>query len=250
MDENKVHTVYMRRDTRLTQYLPYPQYLLTLDISGTAKVLYALLLNRATLSQKNAWADDAGRIYIIYPIDAMAGDLHKSRTTVKHALAELDGCGLLERRPSGFGRPNHLYIKIPEGSDSGGLLGGEVSAKGSANRPYDGQNPASDKAGKSPPNYYKNNKIQNNWNGAMETRTPHGRYKNIFLSESEYEALRRDYPDTLQRFIEELSNYLSATGKSYANYEAGIRMWASNDKKTSAQHRDHEDYSYTEGESY
>ena len=52
MDELKVNTVYMRQDTRIAQYLPYPQYLLTLDISGTATVLYALLLNRATLSQK------------------------------------------------------------------------------------------------------------------------------------------------------------------------------------------------------
>ena len=29
----------MRQDTRIAQYLPYPQYLLELDISGTAKVL-------------------------------------------------------------------------------------------------------------------------------------------------------------------------------------------------------------------
>lgn len=54
MDTIKNAAVYMSQDTRITQYLPYPQYLLTLDISGTAKVLYALLLNRATLSQRNA----------------------------------------------------------------------------------------------------------------------------------------------------------------------------------------------------
>lgn len=49
----------------LPQYLPYARFLLNTDLSHTAKLLYTLLLDRATLSQKNNWVDEQGRIYNI-----------------------------------------------------------------------------------------------------------------------------------------------------------------------------------------
>ena len=55
-------------DTTMPLYLPYPRFLFKMEISQTAKLLYSLLLDRSTLSQKNKWQDDKGRIYIIYPI--------------------------------------------------------------------------------------------------------------------------------------------------------------------------------------
>ena len=55
---------YIMADTKLPAYLPYPRFLLKMEISQTAKLLYALLLDRSTLSQKNKWQDDEGRIYI------------------------------------------------------------------------------------------------------------------------------------------------------------------------------------------
>ncbi|MBQ3365215.1 MAG: replication initiator protein A, partial [Acidaminococcaceae bacterium] len=45
-----------------------------------------------------------------------------------------------------------------------------------------------------------------------------GRYGNIFLSQTEYDELQAEYPDRLERFIEEMSRYLAANGKSYQNY--------------------------------
>ena len=39
------------------------------DISTDSKVLYGLLLDRISLSAKNGWTDDKGRIYIIYTIE-------------------------------------------------------------------------------------------------------------------------------------------------------------------------------------
>ena len=58
---------YIRADTTLPAYLPYPRFLLKMEISQTAKLLYALLLDRSTLSQKNGWQDGEGRIFIVYP---------------------------------------------------------------------------------------------------------------------------------------------------------------------------------------
>ena len=56
------------------------------------------------------------------------------------------------------------------------------------------------------------------------------------------------YPDRLERFIEEMSRYLAANGKSYQNYAAALRIWAGNDKKE-APKKGIPDYSCKEGES-
>lgn len=250
MEKIKIDTVYMRQNTRISQYLPYPQYLLTLSISGTAKVLYVLLLNRAILSQRNAWLDDEGRVYIVYTIDAMATDLRKSRTTVKHALSELDQYGLLERRPAGFGKPNRLYVKLIEGQISDRMQERKLSHSRLKIRPQIGQEPVFDEGGVPASNNYKNNKIQNNLSGVMEQRIAYGRYQNILLSDAEHSGLQNEFPDDLERFIGEMSNYLAATGRTYTNYAAALRMWAANDMKRLIKRPEFEDYSCEEGESY
>ena len=77
---------------------------------------------------------------------------------------------------------------------------------------------------------------------------PFGRYKNLFLSESEYAELKGEYPDRLERFIEELSEYIAAYGKVYTNHAAAVRMWAKRDRKGTGK-KGIPDYSYKEGES-
>ena len=103
----------MRADTRLPPYLPYPRFLLQADLTQTAKLLYALLLDRATLSQSNGWLDEGGRIYLVFPIEKIAAALDRSPMTVKNALSELEDAGLIERRRSGFSKPNRIYVKLP-----------------------------------------------------------------------------------------------------------------------------------------
>ena len=63
-----------------------------------------------------------------------------------------------------------------------------------------------------------------------------GRYGEYLLcQQTEYAELRAEYPDRLERFIEEMSRYLAASGKSYQNYAAALRIWAGNDKKGAPQ---------------
>ena len=59
--EVNVISNYLTADTLLPQYLPYARFLLDTDLSHTAKLLYTLLLDRATLSKKNNWIDAQGR---------------------------------------------------------------------------------------------------------------------------------------------------------------------------------------------
>lgn len=99
--------------------LPWVHPRLQAELTQTAKLLYALLLDRATLSQSNGWLDEGGRIYLVFPIEKIAAALDRSPMTVKNALSELEDAGLIERRRSGFSKPNRIYVKLPpEGQKS------------------------------------------------------------------------------------------------------------------------------------
>ena len=60
------------------------------------------------------------------------------------------------------------------------------------------------------------------------------RYNNVYLFKEEYAELQTEYPDRLERLIEEMSHYLAATGKTYQNYAAALRRWADKDRKGAA----------------
>ena len=242
---------YVGAGTHLPPYLPYPRFLLKMEITQTAKLLYALLLDRTTLSQKNGWQDEYGRTYIIFPITAIADALDKSTSTVKEALNELGRAGLLERRRQGFSTANRLYVKLPPIVRISGLMESENPAVISPeNQTCDSRKTGLMTAGKPAPNNYNINKTtDSNMMGAGGERTAHGRYFNIFLSGEEYSGLEKEYPGRLQRFIEEMSCYLAATGKKYSNYAAAMRMWADNDRKGAVSENGIPDYRYEEGES-
>ena len=97
----------------LPRYLPFPKFLLDIKLSHTAKLLYALLLDRATLSRKNNWTDEQDRIYVIYPIPKLAQALGCSFSSVTRSLTELTDAGLIGRTRSGFSKPSRIFLKIP-----------------------------------------------------------------------------------------------------------------------------------------
>ena len=97
---------YLTVTTPLPRYLPYARFLLDTDLSHTAKLLYTLLLDRATLSQKNNWMDAQGRIYVIYPLSKLSKDLRYSLSSITRAFAELENAQLVERVRNGFSQPH------------------------------------------------------------------------------------------------------------------------------------------------
>ena len=108
-------TDYMAVDSDLPPYFPYPQFLMDMRLSHTAALAYALLLDRAHLSQLNGWTDEAGRVYIVFPVEKIAAALNRSLSSAKNALAELSAVGLIERKRRGQFLPNLIYVKLPEG---------------------------------------------------------------------------------------------------------------------------------------
>ena len=81
-------------------------------MSGDAKLLYAVLLDRMSLSIKNGWQDKHGNAYIICTIEEIMDSIHCARQKAVKLLDELEQeFRLIERRRQGLGKPNLLYVK-------------------------------------------------------------------------------------------------------------------------------------------
>ena len=245
----------MTAGTELPAYLPYPRFLLETDLSHTARELYALLLDRSTLSQKNGWQDSEGRTYIVYPIAEIAEMLDKGCTTIKGALNELDAAGLLERRRTGFSAANRLYVKVPpipvvQFSDQ--LTDGKPPLIRAGNRPTDSRKTDLMTVGKPSPNQTNiNNLIESQTKGTSEGQPPaaYGRYKNVFLSDTELLELEQDFPGKWEYYLDRLSCHIASTGKQYQSHAATIYKWAQEDAAKEKPKKGIPDYSFKEGES-
>lgn len=106
-------------DTDLTGYMPVPRQLLDMDLPSTAVLIYGALLDRATLSRKNLYADESGWVYVLYPIERLAETMHISDTAVKRHLRELEGRGLIRRSREAKRGASLIYLRLPPGSIRG-----------------------------------------------------------------------------------------------------------------------------------
>ena len=179
------------------------------------------------------------------------GDGGKSRTTVQHTLDELAADGLMERKGTRFAAADHIYVKVPPVVQvSVPMTAGKPDTISPENRTYDSRETGLMMSEKPYPNNYNINKLkESQTKGASgELPAPYGKYQNVFLTESEYAELKEEYPDSLERLIEEMSRYIAAFGNDYVSHAAAVRMWARRDRKGTGK-KGIPDYSYKEGES-
>ena len=83
-------------------------------LSTDAKLLYGMLLNRMSLSAKNGWHDNTGRVYIYFTVKEVCEAIGCGRNKAMRLLAELDtskGIGLIERVKQGQGKPDRVFVK-------------------------------------------------------------------------------------------------------------------------------------------
>lgn len=64
------------------------------------------------------------------------------------------------------------------------------------------------------------------------TRHKYGMYKNVLLSDEDYQKLQEEFPHDYTDRIDRLSEYIESTGKKYKNHLAVIRAWARKEKPT------------------
>lgn len=80
-------------------------------LSTDAKVLYGLFLNRVSLSKKNHWIDEDGRVYVYYTLENIQEDLSCASQKAMKLLKELERYGLIERVKQGLCKPDRIYVK-------------------------------------------------------------------------------------------------------------------------------------------
>ena len=93
------------------QLITHPRFK---HLSTDSKLLYGMLLDRMSLSIKNEWYDDTGRVYIYYTVEEICNNLTCGRDKAMKLLAELDtvkGIGLIDRVKQGQGKPTRIYVK-------------------------------------------------------------------------------------------------------------------------------------------
>ena len=233
---------YLTVTTPLPQYLPYARFLLDTDLSHTAKLLYTLLLDRATLSQNNNWIDTQGHIYVIYPLSHLAKDLGCCISSVTRAFSELENAQLVERIRSGFSKPSRILLKVPHTTQN-------CTIAVCKNAEDDCAETSSMIAQKCTPNQRNKSNLKDSH--LIRTTDAHltfGEYQNVFLTAKEYRRLKADFSG-LDDLIEQLSAYIQSTGKKYADHAATLRIWAKRQKSEQKQAPGIPDYTFKEGES-
>ena len=81
------------------------------SLSTDAKTLYGILLDRMSLSAKNNWLDEQGRVYIIYTVREVQESLCCAEHKAVKLFRELEQANLIERKRRGLGRPSLIYVK-------------------------------------------------------------------------------------------------------------------------------------------
>ena len=81
------------------------------SLSTDAKTLYGILLDRMSLSAKNGWLDEQGRVFIIFTLEDVKRSLCCADNKATKLLRELEEFGLIERKRRGLGRPSLVYVK-------------------------------------------------------------------------------------------------------------------------------------------
>ena len=228
--------------TPLPRYLPYARFLLDTDLSHTAKLLYTLLLDRATLCRKHNGTNAQGRIYVIYSLSNLAKDLGCSVSSVTRSFTELENAQLVERVRSGFSKPSRILLMVPYTTQN-------CAVTVCKNAEHDCAETSSMIAQKCTPNQRNKNNLKDNHlvrtNG---TRLMFGEYRNVFLTEKDYKRLKADFSG-LDDLIEQLSAYIQSTGRKYADHAATLRIWAKRQKTEQKSTPGIPDYTFKEGES-
>lgn len=106
---------YKNNETLENSYYQIPQELFVNNLYKTklnldSKILYAFLLDRLSLSQKNHWFDELNRVYLIFTREEVQDKLCLSEKTVTKAFKQLTDTNLIAEKRQGLGKPNLIYV--------------------------------------------------------------------------------------------------------------------------------------------
>lgn len=192
-------------------------------ISAEAKVLYGLLLDRMSLSARNGWLDEEGRVYIIFSVEDIMTSMGCANQKAAKLLYELESkCSLIERKRQGLGKPNLIYVKnfvTPseshfkkcENHDSGSVkITSQESLKSHANNTENNNTEFSDTESFLFTSFRENHTREPKRSEADQRQ----QYKDLIMENISYDTLLYDYPydqDILSEILELMVDVVCTT---------------------------------------
>ncbi len=136
------------------------------NISAESKLLYALLLDRLSISMQNKWVDEDGNIFLIF-----------SR---REAVKQLTDCKLIYEKRQGFKKNNIIYV---------GKINHEPTSKFMTRKNYDSRNGnfTNQESEKLRPNNNKYNK--NNYSNVSQPRKNFSNFEQRVYAPGELDKL-------------------------------------------------------------
>lgn len=117
---------YKSNETLEHKYYQIPQELFINakyknKLNSDSKILYAFLLDRLSLSQKNHWIDEDNNVYLIFTREEVQEKLNLSDKTVTKSFKILMEVNLVQEKRQGLGKPNLIYVGKINHSESENL---------------------------------------------------------------------------------------------------------------------------------
>ncbi len=116
-----MNEVYKINDVISCEFLKIPKSMFANEeykaLSSDAKLTFALLFDRLSLSKLNGWINEKDEVYLIYTRGEIAEDLGITYKKAIAAFRELVGAGLVCETRRGRGFPNRIYIAKPKLSE-------------------------------------------------------------------------------------------------------------------------------------
>lgn len=95
-------------------FLRIPKAILTDEkyavLSDGAMLLYGILLDRRSLSERNDWRDKKGDIFVYCTLETIQMTLRCAHQKATKLLTELEEVGLIWRKKQGLGKPAKIYV--------------------------------------------------------------------------------------------------------------------------------------------
>lgn len=111
MSTHKISKTHVQFNSFIKLHL----FLFGTKISNGAMLVYALLRDRYTLSEKNRFRDREGRVCIKYKIKDIVSLLGISENTAIKYLSEIKKAGLIDiKQENSYDRTSNIYIKPPK----------------------------------------------------------------------------------------------------------------------------------------
>lgn len=95
------------------------------ELSSEGKLLYSLLMNRRSLSEKNNLTDAQGRTIVYFTNREVCEKLQCGHDKVTKLFRELENFKLISRRKQGLGRPDMIYVKDITESEKSAVINAE-----------------------------------------------------------------------------------------------------------------------------